>query len=452
MRHIIAGRFSSSDIPTLPNTADVLPTLFDLIQSEQKIGYGVGNALDDLNRMCLFPSEIGLDLLILAIHVYAADTRISRKTESQDTWTREIHLVVPVSDPDHWAAEIPLLQRMLNFLTGDRWSFTFRPRPSEFSGLVPKHPRPKKVSIGGDIALISGGLDSLLGAIDTVESGVYPCFISHAGDGATSHAQEVCFEGLREYYKGVQLNRLRVWTSFPQRFIRGIEPESTTRGRSFLFFAIGVLAGTGYDGGFVLRAPENGLIAINVPLDPLRLGALSTRTMHPFYLARWNDLLGGLDIRGRIENPYWDRTKGEMVMNCMNSELLRQLIPLSLSCSSPSKARWQRHGIEHCGHCLPCIIRRAALEKAFGIGEDPTTYTLSDLRDRTLDTTQVEGQQVRSLQYIIERLHARPDLAKLLIHKPGPLSDLSPEKQESLADVYRRGMEEVDILLTNVRT
>ncbi len=49
--------------------------------------------------------------------------------------------------------------------------------------------------------------------------------------------------------------------------------ENSTRGRSFLFFALGVFAGTGLGNGFVLRVPENGLIALNVPLDPLRLGS-----------------------------------------------------------------------------------------------------------------------------------------------------------------------------------
>jgi len=55
---------------------------------------------------------------------------------------------------------------------------------------------------------------------------------------------------------------------------------------------------------------SNGLIAVNVPLDPLRLGALRTRTTHPFYIARWNDALTALSIEGRIENHYWDQLLG----------------------------------------------------------------------------------------------------------------------------------------------
>jgi hypothetical protein len=118
-------------------------------------------------------------------------------------------------------------------------------------------------------------------------------------------------------------------------------------------------------------------------LDPLRLGSNSTRTTHPYYMARWNDLLGELGIDGEILNPYWDKTKGEMAAGCRNPALLKKLATDSLSCSSPTKGRWQGLGIEHCGYCLPCLIRRAALMAAWGNGNDATTYTVPDLRPAT---------------------------------------------------------------------
>src|SRR5208337_258680 len=107
------------------------------------------------------------------------------------------------------------------------------------------------------------------------------------------------------------LKRLRVWMAFPTDLFRDVPAEMTTRARSFLFFAAGIFASTGLDKAVTLRVPENGLIALNVPLDQLRLGALSTRTTHPFYIARWNELLHILGIPVTIENPYWDKTKGE---------------------------------------------------------------------------------------------------------------------------------------------
>jgi hypothetical protein len=250
---------------------------------------------------------------------------------------------------------------------------------------------------------------------------------------------------LKAAHKTSVFDRLRVWMSFDSGFVEEVGSEDTTRGRSFLFFSLGVAAGTALGRDFVLKVPENGLIALNVPLDRLRLGALSTRTTHPFYMARWNDLLRALCVGGKVENPYWDKTKGEMVAQCANPALLKQLAPLSLSCSSPTKGRWTKKPQGHCGYCLPCLIRRASLR-----GKDSTVYGVPDLKAATLDTRQAEGQQVRSFQIAIARLSKRPELAKALIHKPGPLYD-DPTRHDDLADVYRRGLEEVGRLLTGVR-
>jgi hypothetical protein len=185
----------------------------------------------------------------------------------------------------------------------------------------------------------------------------------------------------------------------------------------------------------------------SIPSD----SAPSAREPRILYMARWNDLAAALGIPGGTENPYWDKTKGEMVENCANSALLSRLLPDALSCASPTKGRWLGRGIEHCGYCLPCLIRRAAILKGLGTA-DPTSYTLSDLTARVLDTRDAEGQQARSFQFAIERLRVRPQLAELLIHKPGPLTDESPARKTPLAAVYRRGLGELADLLTDVQT
>jgi hypothetical protein len=451
-RHVIIGRYGPGDRGRLPRGDGEVETRLDLIVGDHTLDHGIGHAIADLARLGVRPSELGVDLLVMAAHVHAADMRISRTSESQDGWTRELRLVVPVSDPARWATARPTFERLLNFLTGDRWLLGFRARPRRFAVTVP--PRPAAL-IGppfDSLALFSGGLDSLIGAIDSLEAGQTPLLISHAGEGATSDAQSTIFDALKVHYRGRAFDRLRLWMTFPDGFVQGSAGENTTRGRSFLFFALGVFAGSGLDQPFVLKVPENGLIAVNVPLDPLRLGALSTRTTHPFYIARWNDALATLGITGRIENPYWDKTKGEMVRACANGALLRRLIPLSLSCASPTKGRWQGLGTQHCGYCLPCLIRRAALVTGLRPDADPTVYTVDDLRARALDTRQSEGVQIRSFQLAIERLRARPGLASILIHKPGPLFDESPARQAALSGVYRRGLEEVAALLQGVRT
>jgi len=164
---------------------DEVATQVEFVQATKRLDHGIGNVLDELATIGVYPSELSVDLLVLAAHIHAADTRISRNTESQDNWTREIRLVVPVSDVARWTSVSGLLQQMLNFLTGDRWSFDFRVRPKASS----ESSRP--TACGGEtavrcVSLFSGGLDSLIGAIDALEQGRNPLFVSHAGEPAVS--------------------------------------------------------------------------------------------------------------------------------------------------------------------------------------------------------------------------------------------------------------------------
>lgn len=451
-RHVIIGRLGAGDRLSVPRATDETPTRLELLNDNLELEHGIGRALTDLAREGVYPSEIGVDLMVLAAHVHAADTRIARSMDSQDGWTREIRLVVPVRDPRLWATAGPIFERLLGFLTGDRWTLGFRSRPRRFADLASTPQATLLPPRFDHLALFSGGLDSLIGAIDTLASGKTPLFISHAGEGATSDAQNMLQTALANAYPGRDFARLRLWMAFAQGLVANSGGEDTTRGRSFLFFALGVMAGTGLGRAFTLQCPENGLIAINVPLDPIRLGALSTRTTHPFYIARWNQAMAALGITGRIENPYWDKTKGEMVASCRDPALLRQVAATSLSCSSPTKGRWQGLGVQHCGYCLPCLIRRGSLATGFAPAPDPTIYTLDNLTARPLNTRESEGVQIRSFQLAIDRLRRRPSLAQLLIHKPGPLTDESSARQTALAEVYRRGMEEVGSILNGVRT
>jgi len=444
-RHVLIGRFGADDRTRVPKARDEVASTLQLVAGKH-LDHGIGRALHDLKALSLSTSEIGADLLVVAAHVHAADTRLSRSSESQDAWTREIRLVIPVSDPSRWTVAAPILVRALDFLTGDRWEVGFRKRPRAFKTIVPAAAPTLLPPPFDGVSLFSGGLDSLIGAIDTLESKETPLLVSHSGEGLVSKSQERCFEGLKAAYPGSAFNRLRVWMSFDAGLFDNVLSEDTTRGRSFLFFSLGAAAGTSLARPFVLKVPENGLIALNVPLDRLRLGALSTRTTHPFYITRWNEMLGALGIGGHINNPYWDKTKGEMVAACASPAVLSKLTPSSLSCSSPSKGRWTKQPQGHCGFCLPCLIRRAALQP-----NDPTVYALANLRAGSLDTKQAAGQQVRSFQIAIARLAARPDLAKVLIHKPGPLYD-DPTRHGALAGVYSRGLQEVGQLLTGVKT
>ena len=312
----------------------------------------------------MYPSEISIDLAILAATVTAADTRISRQDDAQDSWTREIDLNLPVSDIDLWSDNAQLIERILQFLTGDLWRISFRAINKSMKALIDRPPK-RVTTIFNTVCLFSGGLDSFVGAIDLLEDGKTPIFVSHYKDASTK-SQEVCAKQLNEQYGDSDLRHVRTNVSFNKNDLPGLSTEITTRGRSFIFFALAALAADAIDGTTPIYVPENGLISLNVPLDPLRLGTWSTRTTHPFYMARWQELLDNLGIDAQFLNPYRFKTKGQMLSECANSTFIAKNYDVTISCSSITKGRWKNLSPVHCGYCTPCLTRRASIEAAFG--------------------------------------------------------------------------------------
>jgi hypothetical protein len=451
-RYVISGRMDAADNFDPHIAAHERLAHIDLrVEGTNTLRFGISKALSEASALGLGPSAVGVDLLVLAALVYSADTRVRRAAAAQDQWTRELRLVVPVSNEQLWTSCSPLLEKTLSFLTGDRWKLEFRHLPS-----------PHQIPVGGSLAgpprfdcisLFSGGLDSLIGAIDLLEKGHSPLFVSHGGAGAVSGPQKRLFESLvTKYRKGKdEPKRVRLGLSPPGALFDGIGGEPSTRGRSFLFLALAAMMGSGLGRPFDLWVPENGLISLNVPLDITRLGSNSTRTTHPFYMHRWNDLVTALGIPAKLINPYWDKTKGEMVNGCLNVSVLEALHSDSVSCAHPDTARWVAHADAHCGTCLPCLIRRASLFQTPWAAGDGTGYRFDNLQGRPIRAGLKEGVQIRGFQVALSRLRDNPELARSLVYKPGPLREdaaIIPQ----LADVYVRGMAEVNAVLQNVVT
>ena len=73
-----------------------------------------------------------------------------------------------------------------------------------------------------------------------------------------------------------------------------------------------------------------------------------------------------------VVNPYEKMTKGEMVKECADKAYLLNVVADSNSCGKRGKRQYyyDNSRASHCGHCMPCMYRKAAL-----VGEhDPTTY------------------------------------------------------------------------------
>jgi hypothetical protein len=109
--------------------------------------------------------------------------------------------------------------------------------------------------------------------------------------------------------------------------------EPSLRSRSVVFLALGLYAAIESGGEIPLLAPENGLIALNLPLTLSRVGSCSTRTMHPFYLNSFREVVAGLGIENKITNPLELKTKADCVSECLNGDLLKAMGPYNVSCA-----------------------------------------------------------------------------------------------------------------------
>ena len=185
-RHSIIARLGPSDANhvTLHMTGSV-ETEIRFIKGYRRLAFGLGQMLDQLSGRGIRPSEAALDLAILASCVTAGDTRISRARDSQDSWTREIDLHLPVQDVALWTGVASLIENILKFLTGDRWRLFFRGRHRQYARLVTGARRLVRPPFSGT-CLFSGGLDSFVGAVDLLEAGQTPLFVSHYWDLSTS--------------------------------------------------------------------------------------------------------------------------------------------------------------------------------------------------------------------------------------------------------------------------
>ncbi len=345
----------------------------------------------------LWPLPLGNEgevqaFLLLALGVWAADKLVPRSLQP-DAWTRDLLLEIPTTP--NWAGLAPRLALLLKFLTGDTW--TIQPRESlvdlKFSGNWTHPWQPTAV------ALFSGGLDSLTGAIDLLEQGHRLVLVSHYDYGQLASTQQVLAAALSKHYGPDRVHHVAMRVQ-----LEG--PELTLRSRSLLYLALGLTAVAAFPGDLPLFIPENGWISLNPPLTLNRLGTYSTRTTHPHFLGELVALWNHVGLAQELENPYQGLTKGEMLAQCRNLSLLEQLAPLSISCARPVVGRWQGEPVGACGYCYPCLVRRAALHRlGRDRGED---YRVDVLADSNVIRHRVKGRHLRALCLALKTWEENP--------------------------------------------
>ena len=394
------------------------------------VGNNVLSRIED--KVGTAPQTVAIDLLYLAMAVYAADLRIPRRL-TLDRWSRDITVHFPVQDIRLWSTQVPHVENMLGFLTGDRWSLVLRAR--EATASEAKAPTLDYIQC---VCLFSGGLDSLVGAADLLANGQSVALVGHHGAGTTNSVQDRVLSAVSGKY-GTAAVPFMFYVQPPKQNIKDGEPSM--RSRSFLFFSMGAAVSSAL-GGKPLIVAENGLISLNVPLTSSRNGSLSTRTTHPHYMSMFMDLLRGLGLPNDLDLPYRFRTKGEMLKNTRDPRLLAEAARLTMSCSHPEAGRFRGHSPNnHCGYCVPCIIRRAAMNAA---GLVDSSYNV-DVRTNEPHYTEEAGRDYRAFRMALERIRGMTlGRAMFKVLGPGPLSS---EDVREYASMYLRGMEEVRALL-----
>lgn len=315
--------------------------------------------------------SVKFDFLLISAIVYGVDNLLSRAVHSNDGWHRDIEVIFPVKNIDQWIGKEMRLMQILDFLTGDTWTVSFR----EIEDVTLFYPRDNRRRIPfydkesvAAVSLFSGGLDSLIGIIDKLEeleAGQKILLASHfdSKSPGPNGDQRKLLEELQVQYPGqIYWIQSKLLLSRFDESGNKITVENNYRSRSLFFIGLGCFLSTIDE----LIIPENGTISINYPLTPSRVSSLSTRTTHPYVLKNTQLLLSELGLNMNITNPYKHQTKGDMFTNCSNQTFLQRIYAKSISCGKRGRRQFHYDNPEavHCGRCMPCIYRRAALHKA----------------------------------------------------------------------------------------
>lgn len=408
----------------LPTTRDPDISYFVLYSYPSENSVNVGHIAPSLPREIrktgLTPSVRSWDFATIAFSIAAADRTVLR-SKSADGWTRMIELSICLIQPDVWADQSEKLESLFRFLTGDFWVLHFLPGGEK----VPKTKKPQKKD-ADCVCLLSGGIDSLVGAIDLLTAKRKPLFVSQIvrGDRLKQKNIAIALRGEEFHFQW----SFSVSSPGPS--------EKSTRGRSLVFFAFAALVATAIpsvtEGPVDIIVPENGFISLNIPLGPGRLGSLSTKTTHPIYMNGIQSLWDAIGINVKLHFPYRYKTKGDLLIECSDQTLLKKLIGDSTSCG-----KYQRHKLRHCGQCVPCMVRRAAFLKA----------GLSD--------TTVKGYFCEQLSQSTSHDVAAAAAAVLRYHNMGvrrfsggALCFASFDEQVRYEELVAQGMDELSLLLS----
>lgn len=387
--------------------------------------------------------DLLIDLLEIAAYVYCADQRLSRGTSAltnfAESWRRNLHFTIPVRELAIWQQEEVqrLLVTTLGFLSDDSYSFDFRETTDPFlSRDLYFHDLIDASADYDAVAMFSGGLDSLAGALQDIVLHKRPvCLVGHSSSPKVRHVQETLVENLKA--RGLERRITYIPVVVTNENSKPVDYSQRTR--SFLFACLGLVIAR-MSGKDSLTFYENGVVSINPPMAGDVVGGRATRTTHPRVFRGLEELFSVLLDRSiTIENPLQWMTKSE-VAKLVQAAGMGDLLPLTNSCTRPRL--WTiKH--PHCGGCSQCIDRRfGILAAGLGAHEPASNYKIDLLTaDRSAsDDRRMAVSYVSFFRRIAATNRERfladfPEVVAALDHFPG-LS--AAEAGERIYDLFQR--------------
>jgi 7-cyano-7-deazaguanine synthase in queuosine biosynthesis len=335
-----------------------------------------------LHRMA---SPVAADILDIGVAVQAADQLCPRGKPTKERpygyWSREIHLVLPLRNPDLWFQRqvVNTLAELLSFLTDDEWSFSFnkrvdggRPTEQGFqTGVWPSDLGERRA-----VTLFSGGIDSIF-CLQTVlkdnYDDVFPVTITN--NGRVANLRDNVLSTLDDSLE--KRTNVRPVSTRLRLQHNGISIEDSSRARAAHFILAGVAFAIN-SSVTVLNLAENGVGAMSLPMTTDHFGSRATKASHPKTLALTEELVSLVcGERFKIRNLGFQLTKGQMIQRLLGDPHGAALLAKSASCDR----KIHRSRTEACGVCSSCILRYAGFLSANV--PDPMRYATTPSLNRS---------------------------------------------------------------------
>ncbi|OPY59461.1 MAG: 7-cyano-7-deazaguanine synthase [Pelotomaculum sp. PtaU1.Bin065] len=416
---------------------------FDLENFDANINIGFNKFINDIESL---PPRI-IDLLEIAAYVFCADRAVDRgerNSINNNSWARSFQFYIPVRDNLFWSNPkvSAAISSAMEFMTGDRkYSFQFE-KYEQIPNIVPNHQlslfNNEYITISEakntEVMLFSGGLDSLAGVIEYLNTfkSKELCLVSHKANNSVTHTQNSIIGYLQKRYN----HRIKHY-NFECHFKKNTpSKEETQRSRMFLYSAIAFAICNCYEKQ-EFYVYENGITSINLPKQADTFNARASRTTHPKAIALLQKFYRYFSEEFSLLTPYSNKTKADILQIFKNNNE-QNIISSSVSCSSTRN----KPGIAaHCGCCSQCIDRRFAVF-ATELEEYDAEYAddfirhipNSETRQRLYNTLRLAAMEgMKSKQDFIEKY--MDEIADIIDYTPGSNPD---DKMDDLYKLFCR--------------